>query len=64
MGLIRDGRGGCADGLELQKYNTERHLTSNTPQVSAQKNPIKSRGYTASNTKEHENLPSPTGLTS
>ena len=64
MGLIRDGRGGCAMDLELQKYNTERHLTSNTPTVSTQKNPIKSIGYTASNTKEHENLPSPTGLTS
>ena len=53
MGLIRDGRGGCAMVLELQKYNTERLLTDSTPQVSAQKNPIKSRGYTASNTKEH-----------
>jgi len=31
MGLIRDGRGGCAMVLELQKYNTERHLTDSTP---------------------------------
>ena len=53
MGLIQDGRGGCAMVLELQKYNTERLRTSSTPTVSAQKNPIKSRGYTASNTKEH-----------
>jgi hypothetical protein len=64
MGLVRGGRRGCAMDLLLQKYNTERLRTSSTPQVLAQKNPIKSRGYTASNTKEHEHLPSPTGLTS
>jgi hypothetical protein len=64
MGLVRGGRRGCAMDLLLQKYNTERHLTDSTPQVLAQKNPIKSRGYTASNTKEHENLPLPIELTS
>jgi hypothetical protein len=64
MGLVRGGRRGCAMDLLLQKYNTERLRTSRTWTVSAQKNPIKSRGYTASNTKEHANLPSPTGLTS